>query len=174
MSAEEDEQRRRADLWYRTFQKKREERTPPPGRQRLARWLILAAALVLLALGLRWRGQRLQEVMGPAPGRDWAPLLSRELQLDDSSGALFFPLWEEWRRGAEGRAAERAALLKSLDELSAQHSELNAEQERLLERLRELEGAELEARRHLLEAMRGRLGLWRTARLRVLLEPPTR
>lgn len=179
MSTEEDpgadeHQRRAANLWYDRFERKRQERGLSPGRQRLVRWLLLGAAATLLVLGLRLRGDRFRDVLAPrgtADG-DKAAQLSRELQLDEATGAAFFPVWEEWRRGSEARAAERAGALATLDELSRQRTDMNGEQERLMARLGDLEDQERDARRRLLEKTQERLGLWRAARLQVLMDMP--
>ena len=170
----DERQRRAANIWYDRFERKRQERGLSPGRQRLLRWLLLAAAATLLVLGLRLRGDRFRDVLAPrgAANGDMAALLSRELQLDDATGAVFFPAWEEWRRGCVTRAAERAGALATLDELSRQRTDMNGEQERLMTRLGDLEDQEREARRRLLEKAKERLGLWRAARLRVLMDRP--
>jgi hypothetical protein len=169
--AEAPGRRRPASLWYERFERKRQAGGPRPDRQRLFQFLLLCAAGLLVYLGLTMRGDRLRQVMAPArPAGDWPALLSRELALDDSTGALFFPLWERWRRDRAEFARERGEALAQLKDLSAEHSDLNAGQDQLLARIRESETRELESRQVLLDGVRARLGLWRAARLRVLLE----
>ncbi|MDP2361134.1 MAG: hypothetical protein Q8O14_10315 [bacterium] len=167
----DEEERRAASLWYDRFEQKRQASSPPPGRLRMIRYLLLGSAAALVILGLGLRSDRLRLVMGTDHGRvDWPALLSRELALDERAGATFFPLWETWRRGEEEEARRRDADLATLAALSAQQSDLNQEQDRLLARLEETRDRRAASRRELVATVRDRLGLWRAARLQVLLE----
>ncbi|MFA7331915.1 MAG: hypothetical protein WC326_12670 [Candidatus Delongbacteria bacterium] len=170
---QEEARRRAASLWYERFERRRQQLTPSPGRLRALQLLFLGLAVAIAVIGLSQRGERLQQVMGAAESRtDWPAVLSRELELDEAAGQRFFPLWEQWRRQEARQGAERAALLEKLEPLTREHSDLNLEQERLLEAVQLLEQQRLQARADLLGKVREQLGLWRSARLAVLLETP--
>ena len=172
-SKDDEIRRRAASLWYERFERKREERGISPGRRRFLQFLLLGTALAVVLFGLNQRGQRLRQVTGDREGpQDWSALLSRDLLLDSATGQLFFPIWEDWRREAEPLVARRLELLKSLDALAREQSDLNQEQDRLLGELLELDSRRLELRRELLDEVRDRLGLWRAARLAILLDAP--
>lgn len=152
---------------------------PPAGGRRdgtlrgvpVMRLMLLAAAALLLVLGLSWRSERLRGLgRGEAESIPTPAALSRDLALNDSLGALFFPLWEEWRRRDGELAAELARDRGMLEELSREQSDLNQEQGRLLARTAQLRVRRLAAADSLLAAVRARLGLWRAARLDALLD----
>ncbi len=170
---QEEARRRAATLWYERFERRRQQPTPSPGRLRALQLLFLGLAVTIAVIGLSQRGERLHQVMGASESRtDWPAVFSRDLELDETAGQRFFPLWEEWRRQEARLSAERAVLLKELEPLTREHSDLNLEQERLLEAVQLLEQQRLQARTELLRKVREQLGLWRSARLAVLLEAP--
>jgi len=163
--------RRAASLWHERFEQPRRARGLSPFRQRLLAGLLLLLAAALLLYGLTERGHKLRDLASPGtPPLLDAARLSRELALDPAGGQLFFPLWETWLRQDRELAALRTERLGTLATLSAQRQDLNAEQERLLDELGALDARRRELRTALLEDVHAELGLWRAARLAVLLE----
>lgn len=172
-SSEDEELRRKAaSLWYERFERRREERQPSAGRRRWVQLLMLATAALLVVGGLFLRGEKLRRTGGGTDPAELSATLSRELELDKAGGQRFFPLWEEWSRREAEIAKSRGELLAGLDKLAAQHSDVNQEQQRLLEELAGLDSLRQGARRVLLDEVRRNLGLWRAARLAVLLDAP--
>ena len=167
--------RRAASLWHERFEQPRQARGLSPLHQRLLAGLLLVLAAALLIYGLTERGHKLRELASPgsAPRPD-AARLSRELALDAAAGQVFFPIWETWLRQDGKLAALRADGLGTLATLSAQRQDLNAEQERLLRELDTIDARRQELRTELLGEVQETLGLWRAARLAVLLETEER
>jgi len=171
-----DEVRRKAaGLWYERFQRRREGRLNPR-RQAYLRLALIGAALGMLVLGVRLRGDRLDQAMGkgdyaaPRDAAAWSALLSREPELDGARGAAFFPLWESWSRAEDARRRERGRLAARLAELGAERSDFNAAVAEEAERLIGLDSTRAAERARLLRQVRERLGAWRSARLQSLLD----
>lgn len=92
----EEHQRRAASTWYQHFEAGRRS-SQGRGVGSLMRWLLLAAAGLLLVLGFSWRGERFR-TLGRAQTAtvDWPDLLRTELHLDDANAARLAPMWQEW------------------------------------------------------------------------------